>query len=445
MSTPQVPLEIILRILDLANTPSPDLKLLQSCSLACKTWSPHAQKMLFRSVSVSTHRQYTALATAFQSHFPDRASTVVVPNPHSTMPSLLPISGIRNFPPTLGFAYPRVLRGSVTELNVIIDFNQPGGITFTKFSHIVSLCSNLLKIGISVFGTQPQVLGAEELVDQSQMRRPTSPVPEKVLGELRAAPNASRISELRVHDWSDDPRILIQLLGIWPHITTLRVAGKLPATNYGTESAFSRNALDTVQCALEVLSLNCATGSESTVNFVKWLLSGSRQTLRRLEFLKEPSSKLLEDILARSTFPLDSVFLPSCSCLAVEQIVRDRSAPTFVHLFDDNEIDESKTLVRVEGLKEVFIEGPSTPLKFLVGVVRSETIQSFGFGVNDRTDLSSIARAIKAQTGLERVVVWVCNGGEKNLGLGSLRIACAIKGIKLEETQDVRELRAWNS
>jgi hypothetical protein len=444
MSPPQVPIEILLRILDLANKPAPDLKLLQSCSLACKAWSSHAQKLLFRSISLSTHRQYTTLVAALQPHAPEGTSAMVVRKPYLTRPPLSLITGLQKSPPTLGFTYSNILRGSVIELNVIIDFNQPGGLTFAKFSHIVSLCPNLRKIGISVFGMQPQGMVAEEIPDHWRMRL-APPVPEEVLEELRTASNASSISELRVHDWSDDSGILIQLLGIWPHITSLKVAGQLPATNRGINSSLWTSTLDTAPCALKMLSLNCATGTESTIDFVKWLLAGSRQTLRRLEFLREPSTKLLEDIFARSTFPLDSVSLPSCACPAVGQIIRDRLSPTLVRVFNDHEIDEDNTLVRVQGLKELSVEDPSTPLKFLVSTVRSETVHRFGFGVDGRTDLSSIARAIKAQTGLKCIAIWFFNGGEVNFGLGSLRVACAIKGIDLEETRDIGEFRAWNA
>jgi hypothetical protein len=228
--------------------------------------------------------------------------------------------------------------------------------------------------------------------------------------------------------------------------TSLKIAGKLPTTNNGIDSAFSAVPSDAAPCALETLSLNCATGTESNVDFVKWLLAGSRQTLRRLEFLKEPSGKLLEDIFVRSVFPLESVYLPSCVSPAVGQIIRHRLGPTVVPVFDgDNEIDGDHSFVQVQGLKELFVEDPSTPLKFLVSVVRSETVQRFGFGVDGCTDLSSIARAIKAQTGLKRVAVWICDGGGGNFGLGSLRIACAIRGIELEETRDVKEFRAWKA
>jgi hypothetical protein len=197
---------------------------------------------------------------------------------------------------------------------------------------------------------------------------------------------------------------------------------------------------------LETLSLNCTTGAESNVDFVKWLLAGSHQTLRHLEFLKEPSGKLLEDILVRSAFPLESVYLPGCTSAAVRQIIQHRLGPTVIPMFDgDNETDGYHASVQVQGLKEVFVEDPSAPSKFLVSTVRSGTVQRFGFGVDGRTDLSSVARAIKVQTGLKRVAVWVCNGGERNFGLGSLRIACAIRGIELEETRDVKEFRAWNA
>ena len=445
MSPSQVPIELLLRILDLANKPSPDLSLLRSCSLACKAWSVHAQKMLFRSISLSTHRQYTTLVAALQPHAPEQTgiSSVVVRRSHLTKPPLSLITGLQNFP--LGFTYPNILRRSVIELNVIIDFSQPGGLTFAKFSHLVSLCPNLRKIGISVFGMQSQRVVTEGVPDRWPMRRLAPPVPDEVLEELRAAPNAQNISELRVHDWSDDSRILTQLLGVWPHITYLKVAGKLPPTSRGGNSTSFASTLDTAPCALEMLSLNSATGTESAADFVKWLLTGSRQTLRRLEFLQEPSTKLLEDIFARSTFPLDSVSLPSCACPAVGQIIRDRLGPTSVRVFNNHQIGGDNTFVRLQGLKELFVQDPSTPLNFLVSTVRSETIQKFGFGVDGRTDLSSIARAIKAQAGLKRIALWVCNGGEKNFGLASLRIACAIKGIDLQETRDAREFRAWHA
>ncbi|KAF9785752.1 hypothetical protein BJ322DRAFT_737428 [Thelephora terrestris] len=443
MSALRVPIEIVLRIIALANAPSPDFKLLRSCSLVCKAWSAHAQKMLFRSVSISTHREYTALVSSFKPRTPHgTTSTVMVRQSHPMKPPPS-IKGLSNFLPTPDSFHPNVLRGSVIQLNVIIDFNQPDGLTFKKLSHIVSLCPNLRKIGISLFGTQPRGTDAEGTADRWGMRRIAPPVPDEVLEELRTAPNASRISELRVHDWSDDPEILTQLLGIWPRITSLKIAGKLPTVKHGINPAFPANPLGAAPCALETLSFNCATGTEASVDSVKWLLAGSQHTLRRLEFLREPSAKLLEDIFARSTFPLDSISLPNCTCPAIGQIIRGRLESTFVQVPRDNgKTDEANAFRQIQGLEEVFIEGSSTPLTFLVSVVRSKAIRRFGFGVDGRTDLSSLAHAIKAQEGLKRISVWLSNGGERNFGLGSLRIACAIKGIELEEIREIRGFRA---
>ena len=438
MSALSVPIEIVLRILDLAYASSLDLKLLQSCSLVCRAWSAHAQKMLFRSVSISTQCEYASLVFAFQLHTPRSSTSVVtVPEPQLTkQPPLSLITSAQNFLPTLGSVHSNVLRGSVIELNVIIDLNQPNGLSFENLSHVVSSCPNLRKIGISVFGTQPRGTGAEGTADPWRMRRLAPPLPDEVVEELRTAPNASKVSELRLHDWSDSPVTLTRLLSVWPRITSLKIAGKLPIVNYG---------IDAAPCALKKLSLNCATGTEASVDFVKWLLSGSHQTLQHLAFLKEPSAKLLEDILTRPTFPLDSVSLPSCSCPVVGQIIQNRLGPSCPPSFDDSSgTGETNTLAKVQGLKEVFVEDPSTPFKLLGSIIRSGTIQRLGFGVDGRTDLSSLARAIKAQTGMKHIAVWLCNNGERNFGLGSLRVACAMKGIELEETRDIREFRGWN-
>ena len=446
MPVPRLPTEIVLRILDLVNPPSSDLKLLQSCSLVCKAWSAHAQKALFHSVSISAHRQYTALVAAFQPHTSrGNNNTMMVHELHLTRTlSQSSIAGIPTGFPTLNSAYSDILRGSVVELNVIIDFNQHGGLTFTELSQIVTLCPNLRRIGISVFGMQPQGGDAAAMTNEWRMKRLAPPIPNGVLEELRTAPNASRISELRFNDWSDGSEVLFQLLSLWPHITSLKIAGKLPTINNGINSAFSVIPHDATPCALETLSLNCTTGAESNIDFIKWLLKGSQRTLRRLEFLKEPSGKIIEDVFIRSAFPLESVYLPSCVLPSVGQIIRYRLGPTTIPASDgDSGSDGNHAFPQVQGLKEVFVEDPSTPLKFLVSAVRSGTVQRFGFGVDDRTDLSSIARAIKARTGLKRILVWVCNGGERNFGLRSLRIACGIRGIELEETRDVREFRVW--
>lgn len=329
---------------------------------------------------------------------------------------------------------------------MIIDFNQHDGLTFSEFSHIVSLCPNIQRIGISVFGMQPPGRDTLGAADQWRMRRLAPPVLSEDVEKLRTAPNASRISGLRINHWSDNAEVFIQLLGIWPHITSLKIAGKLPTTNNGTDPVFSTVPHNSAPCRLEALSLNCAPGTESNVDFVKWLLAGSRCTLRRLEFLREPSGKLLEDIFDRSAFPLECVYLPSCVSPAVEQIIRRRLGPTIVPMFDgDDEIDEGHAFVHVQGLKELFVEDPLTSLKFLLSAVRSETVQSFGFGIDIHTDLSSIARAIKVQTGLKRVAAWICNDGGRNPGLGSLRVACAIRGIELAETQNAREFRSWKA
>jgi len=445
MSAPRLPTEIVLRILDLANAPSSDPKLLQSCSLVCKAWSGHAQKLLFRSVSITTHRGYTALVTAFKPHRHRRSnSTVMMHGLHlANSPPLSPLAGI---PPTLSFAYSDILRRSVAELNVIVDFNQYDGLTFAKLSYVISLCPNLQKVGISVFGMQPQGKDVVGTPDQWRMRRLVEPIPDKVLQELRVAPNASRISELKLNDWSDDPKVLTQLLGVWPSITSLKIAGKLPTINNSIDSAISTIPPDAAPCALETLSLNCTTGVESNTDFVKWLLEGSQRTLRRLEFQKEPSKKLLEDIFVRSAFPLEAVYLPSCLSPAVGHIIRHRFVRTATPLlYEDSEIDGDQAILQAQGLKQVFVEDPSTPLRFLVSTIRSGTIRRLGFGVDNLTDLSSVARAIKAQTGLRHVAICICDGGGGNSGLGSLRIACAIRGIELKETRDVRKFRTWDA
>lgn len=438
----------MLRILDLANTPSSDPKLLQSCSLVCKAWSTHAQKMFFRSVSISARRGYTALVSAFQPYMPHRSnSSMMMRGPHTTMSSPISfIAGFPNFLPILSFAYSNFLRGSVIELNMIVDFGQHGGLTFTELSRIVSLCPNIRKVGISVFGSQSPGRDAVGATNQWRMRRFAPLIPDGVLQELRTAPNASRISELRLNDWSDNPEVLIQLLATWPRVTSLKISGKLPAIGNNINSVFSTIPPGAAPRGLEILSLNCTTDADSNVDFVKWLLVGSQHNLRLLEFLKEPSGKLLEDIFDRSVFPLESVYLPSCASPAVGQTIQRRLGPTAIPMFDgDGGIDGERTFVHVRGLKELFVEDPSTPLEFLLSVVRSETVQSFGFGVNGHTGLSSISRAIKAQTGLKRIAVWICDGGGRDLRLGGLRIACAIRGIEFEETRDVKEFRAWKT
>jgi hypothetical protein len=102
MSASQLPTEIVLRILDLANASS-NPKLLQSCSLVCKAWSSHAQKILFRSVSISTHRGYTALVAAFRAHTPRGSKhTATRRGPHlRRSPPLSSITDIPSFLPIL--------------------------------------------------------------------------------------------------------------------------------------------------------------------------------------------------------------------------------------------------------------------------------------------------------------------------------------------------------
>ena len=445
MTPQQLPAEIVLRILDLANAPSSDPKFLKSCSLVCKAWSPHAQKMLFRSVSISTHSGYASLLAAFKSHPPcrDRCNRPAICGSHTTGSSSIPlIATCPIFFPVPGVAYSNLLRRSVVELNMIIDFNQPDGLTFTEFSHIVSLCPNIQTVGISVFGAQRSARVITGAVDQLQTTRWAPSIPDGVLEELCAVPDVSKVSGLRFNNWSDNSEILVQLLGIWPHITSLKISGKLPTINNGIDSVLPGAA----PCRLEALSVNCATRVESNVNFIKWLLAGSQCALRRLEFLKEPSGKLLEDIFDHSMFPLESVYLPSCASPAVRQITQRRFGSTTASTLNgDKRTHDDHPSTRAQDLKELFVEDPSTPLAFLSSAIRSETVRSFGFGIDGLTDVSFIARVIKARTELKRIAVWISDGGERNVGLGSLRIACAIRGVELEETRDVMEFRAWKA
>ncbi|EEB92138.1 hypothetical protein MPER_09399, partial [Moniliophthora perniciosa FA553] len=160
---------------------------------------------------------------------------------------------------------------------------------------------------------------------------------------------------------------IMQLLGVWPSLQSLVISGTAPE--------LSSPAPEPFPCALSSLRINLQ--ASPSVDFFKWLLHNSSDSLRKLEFERELS--------------------PS---------VEDALSSTGVY----------KRL--------------------------SDNVESIAFGLNKDTQLQAILDIIKTKESIKAVTVNLWNGGELHRQLASLKTTCALRGIDLELTQDVRAFRS---
>ncbi|KAK7040191.1 hypothetical protein VNI00_009997 [Paramarasmius palmivorus] len=371
-SMTRMPLEIVMNIMDVA-CDGADLEerstFLKSCSLVCREWSMPAQKQLFRHVTLNT--QTACLA------FKDAVDPATERG--------------------------RVLGGAVFSMRASIDHNQPFGLSQKTFAHAVILCPNLHELSIALYGCGApgsDIVGSPDVL---RMRRSAPSFDEETLALLRSGP---RISSLCFRNWSENSQSLFQLLGVWPSLKSLVISGTAPELPDPASEPFP--------CALSSLRTNFQTSP--SVDFFKWLLHNSSDSLRILEFERELSPIVLEYLIDTHRETLESIVLPTCS----------REA--------------SRALRRCEKLKRYSVEDALSS----TGVYKNlpEELERVAFGLNKDTQLQSILDIIKTRQSLTAVTVHMWNGGELHRQLASLKTTCALRGIDLELTQDIRAFRS---
>jgi len=268
-----IPLEIVLKIIEfsrLDNNYDPDIKLLTSCSLVCRSWSFYAQRLLFSHVRLCSQAAYYSFVYAV-----DRST----PNG-------------------------RALGDAVVRMDVDLDVNQPGPLTQASFAQAVIRCPNLRDINLSVYGDRKPLNGSMSALERS-VHRATPSFTNDVLHLLRTGPE---ISHLHSSNWSGNGDLIVQLLDVWPSLKSLSITGKVPHLSPALKR---RHAC--YPGALEKFRMNCQV--EPSLDFLEWLLhtTAAAKSLRGIELKREPSSLLLEFLVQHHGEQLHMLALPSCA------------------------------------------------------------------------------------------------------------------------------------
>lgn len=367
-----MPLEIIMTILQLVynnDNLEIDIAMLKSCSLVCHAWSLPAQKLLYRDVTLQSQRALESFVGAV-----DRSSQ-------------------RGW----------VLGDSVKRLRIIMDHNQPSGIHQHSFALTVSLCPNLTGLALSLYGCVApgkDIVGAP---DQLRMRRPAPLFDEQTIQLLTSGPE---ITALEFNNWSENEQTTTQLLRVWPTLKSLSISGTAPQ--------LAATPSDPLPCALERLRLNFQTPPSN--DYMRWLLDCSSETLRVLEFDREPSVHLLEYLLNSHRSTLRSLSLPSVSSR-----------------------EQASAIQKCSQLRELRTERPSVlPLLYRK---LPESLEHMAFGIDRDSVLHAVLEVVKNGTSLKTVAVHIWAGGESHNQLSKLKIGCAWRGVDLTITSNMRLFR----
>ncbi|KZT73359.1 hypothetical protein DAEQUDRAFT_762273 [Daedalea quercina L-15889] len=371
-----IPTEIVMNILETAyddNEPRSNTALYTNCALVCKDWAVISQKLLFRNVSLRSQTAYIAFQSAV-----DRST-------------------LRG----------RMLGDAVQEMQVTLDHNQPYRLSHRSFARAVTLCPNLQRLNIALYGRPDpgSDLVGEPAVDR--LKRSAPSFDDRTLAILRTGPS---ITSLQFSNWSDNSSSLAQLLDIWPSLKSLLISGTPPQLPSTSPAPFP--------CALEELRMNFQTSP--SIDFMKWLLHNSQESLRLLELERDPSPELLEYLLHEHAPTLESLALPTCG--GHEGVA---------------------SILQCAALRELRIESPWVPPALFSALPAG--VRHIAFGVDMDTSLQSVLCTIKKSDAELRVVtahIW--HGGERHPKLDALKIACVRKGVDLRFTRDVREFRAIN-
>ena len=368
-----VPMEIVMTILeaayDDADIPSYNA-LLKNAALVCKPWSSVAQKLLFRHVTLNTQTAYIAFQGAVDRETPRG----------------------------------RMLGDAVVRMKVVLDQNQPYRLSHRSFARAVSLCPNLYELSVALYGEGAPGMDIIGAPDASRMKRSAPSFDERTLAVLRSGP---QISALQFCNWSDNSQSLLQLLDVWPSLTSLDISGTTPQLPNYTVEPFP--------CALRELRTNFQ--ASPSIEFMRWLLHNSTGSLRVIDLAREPTPDMLEYLVSEHGPTIESLGVPTCGTHEGAAAVR-----------------------KCTELRELKIESAWASPMLYKGLPHG--LQHLAFGVDADTPLQHVIQAIKRSTDLRTVTMQVWHGGEKHPLLAGVRIACAVKGVELRLTNDVPAFRA---
>ncbi|KAJ7204348.1 hypothetical protein GGX14DRAFT_646704 [Mycena pura] len=372
--SPHLPLEIVINIIEEAYHSDAQLgtraRFLQQCALVCRDWSFPAQKLLFSNIVLTTRTSCAAFLAAV-----DRST------PRG-----------------------RMLGDAVVRLKVVLDHNQPFGLSQESFAHAVSACPNLFELNLALFGCASPGKDVVGLPDVLRMRRPAPSFEDATLDRLRTGP---QIRALQFSNWSENQHSIIQLLDVWPSLESLAVSGTPPK--------LLPTSLAPFPCALKEFRMNVQTSP--SVDFMKWLLHNSAQSLRVLELEREPSSELLDFLVEAHQGTLRSLALPACT----------------TH-------DHAQAVHKCQQLQELRVENPwVTPVLYRP---LPTDLRHLALAIDQDTGLQSVLDAVRTSESLKTVTLQVWDSGERNPQLPVLKLACAYRGIDLKIIKDIQLFRS---
>ncbi|PPQ70727.1 hypothetical protein CVT26_014692 [Gymnopilus dilepis] len=375
-SFPHMPLELVMSFFDFAAAQGDHdayVDLLKSCSLVCRAWSTPAQKALFSQVTLRSQRSCELFLNAV-----DR-STV-----HGT-----------------------VLGDAVKNLRVVLDHNQPSGLHHHSFALAVNACPNLSELEMSLYGCAEPGQDIVGSPDVSRLRRAAPSFDEQTLALLKSGP---KIQHLRFDNWSENQQSIFQLLDIWPSLQSLSIGGTSPQLPQGTLPPFPAR--------LRGLRLNFQ--ANPSIDFLKWLLHHSTESLRVLNLDRDPSFDVFEYLVNTHGQTLQSFSFPgsgSQECLPL--------------------------VSKCSHLKELRTENPAcSPLLFKHLPKR---LQRLGFGLERDTPLNPILDFVKSSDSLKNLDVQLWEGGSQHNLFDSLKIACVYRGTELTTTSNLRRFRTLDT
>ncbi|KAF9469539.1 hypothetical protein BDZ94DRAFT_1151514 [Collybia nuda] len=365
-----LPLEVVLCIIEAAfyENNEPDEDLLRSCALVCRAWSGLAQKLLFSRVTLRTQSACESFSGAI----------------------------------TRSTERGRALGDAVIRLRVVIDHNQPYGLSQQSFGRAFTLCPNLYELSIALYGCAAPGDDIVGVSDVTRLRRPAPSFDNQILALLKSGP---AITALQISNWSENRHTVAQLLDLWPTLKSLSISGTPPQALPDSPEPFP--------CALNELRMNFQ--SPPSIDFMNWLLHNSRDTLRILDLEREPSTQLFDYLIDSHGHMLHSLSLPSMN-------------------------DHTRALMKCDQLKELRIETPVISGKLYKEL--PDTLEHLAFGLDRNTVLQPALEALRSHGSLTSVTVNVWNGGGLHPQFSAFKIACAYQGIGLRVTNEVQTFRA---
>ncbi|KAJ7597772.1 hypothetical protein C8J56DRAFT_920908 [Mycena floridula] len=353
-----IPLEVAILVMEAAyySELAVDNDLLRVCSLVCRDWATPAQQLLFSQISLRTESAFEAFCNA-------------------TSPAT---------------EHGKALAASVLRMRIVIDHNQPFGLTALSFAQAVAQCPNLHELNLSLYGSAApgeDIIGSPDL---HRMQRSAPSFEQSTLELLKSGPS---ITALQFTNWSENRHSL--------YCPWTGNAPELPSPS----SAPFTGSLDELQMNFQ--------HSPSSI-FVKWLLHNSADSLRVLGFARESTSDLAEYVINTHSRTLESVILPACSSKHIEALQKCESLRNF-----------SIESTSVSGCRSL-----------------SPKLETLAFAIDKSTSLLAVLDTVKTKKCLKAVTVHIWNDGQLNPQLSSLQIACAYRGIELKMTCDVNVFRA---